>query len=232
MSLRNDLFEEVKKEPLAPAGVLEMRARREAGFDLFGNELPPPPPPRKRGRPFPGQEVYRPEIVEEICTRLMHGETLIDICKDTHMPHKDVVLKWIRDKPDFYDKYLQARRVQMETYVDEIIKISDDKSEDLITTLNNKGETVQMVNKAKILRDRLRVDTRKWLAAHLAPNLYSDKTKIELSGSIGAYDISKLGDEELAQLERILTRVAVAVGGPVIEGLALPGPDSERDPEA
>ena len=186
---------------------------------------------RKRGRPPVDQPVYTPEIVDELCFRLMGGETLIDICKDAHMPHRDTIQVWIRDKPDFYEQYLQARRVQMELYVDEIISISDNAEDDIIETMTKTGAPLKVVNKAKIFRDRLRVDSRKWLAAHLAPNLYGDKARIELSGSIGNYDLAKLSNEQLVALEQLLLPIAVNTAAPTIEGFALLGRDQEGEPE-
>ena len=203
---------------------------------------------RKVGRPLPGLEVYTPEIVAEMCERIMDGEALGHICRDTHMPARKTVYIWLRDKPEFYEKYLQAKRIQMEHYVEEVIEISDDTSQDLLDMPAKDGKPAfKIMNKAKIYRDQLRVNTRKWIASKLSPMLYGDKAQIQVTGAIGAYDISKLGDEELAQLEKILTQVAINVGataalpapdaippgnGEDIEGFALPGDDSEREPEA
>ena len=58
-------------------------------------------------------------------------------------------------------------------------------------------------------RSRLRVDTRKWAAGKMAPKRYGDK--IQHTGDGGGPirvrpDLSKLTDEELDALERILGR--------------------------
>lgn len=202
---------------------------------------------RKVGHPLPGMEVYNSEIVDELCLRLMDGEHLSDICRDVHMPNRKTVYIWLRDKPEFHEKYFHAKRIQMEAYVEEIVMISDDTSQDLLDMPAKDGKPAfKIMNKAKIYRDQLRVNTRKWIASKLSPSLYGDKATIQLTGAIGAYDIAKLGDEELAQLEKILTQVAIHVGAPAlpapdaippgngedIEGFALPGDDSEREPAA
>jgi hypothetical protein len=59
--------------------------------------------------------------------------------------------------------------------IDEILDICDDKSEDYCT--NSKGEEV--FDSEHVQRSRLRIDTRKWYAAKLAPRVYGDKTPAE-----------------------------------------------------
>ena len=64
-----------------------------------------------------------------------------------------------------------------------------------------------------VQRSRLRVDTRKWAAGKLAPKRYGDK--VQHTGDGGGPirvrpDLSKLTDEELNVLERILGRATDA----------------------
>ena len=202
---------------------------------------------RRVGKPTKGKEVYTPELVEEFCNRLMVGEPMAHICEDDHMPMHTTILLWIRTKPEFSEKYFQARRVQMELFVDEIIQISDDDSKDKIETVDKHGNKIWVSDKTRVFRDVLRVNSRKWLASKLAPMIYGDMARVQVTGAIGAYDITKLGDEELTQLEQILSQVAIATGqaataalaGPVIEGELSPDdlvrPDdtdsSHPDPE-
>jgi hypothetical protein len=63
------------------------------------------------------------------------------------------------------DQYAQAREEQADKFFREVIEIADDKSGDCITTSDGKP----IVDHENIQRSRLRVDTRKWVAAKLAP---------------------------------------------------------------
>ena len=68
---------------------------------------------------------------------------------------------------------LQAKRCQIEVFIDEILDIADDSSQDEIA--NNQGHIV--CNSEFIARSRLRIDTRKWLASKLVPKIYGVQQK-------------------------------------------------------
>jgi hypothetical protein len=90
---------------------------------------------------------------------------------------------------------------------DEALEIADETSDDWITTEDGK----KILDHEHVQRSRLRVDTRKWAASKLAPKKYGDKFQHvgEGGGPIRVRpDLSKLNDEELDALERILGRTA------------------------
>ena len=60
--------------------------------------------------------------------------------------------------------------LQAEHWAEEIIEIADDSKNDFV---EKEGHTA--LNSENINRSRLRVDTRKWLMARLAPKKYGDK---------------------------------------------------------
>ncbi len=97
--------------------------------------------------------------------------------------------------------------MQADALFDEALEIADDAAGDVTTDKDGK----ETVNHENIQRSRLRVDTRKWAAGKLAPKRYGDK--IQHTGEGGGPirvrpDLSKLTDEELNVLERILGRAA------------------------
>ena len=118
---------------------------------------------------------YSPEITATICERLSLGESLREICSDEEMPGKSTVMRWLHDHQEFRDQYARAREAQAEHWADEIIEISDDGSNDWETRQNKDGSSYEAVNAEVINRSRLRVDTRKWLMARMAPKKYGDK---------------------------------------------------------
>src|ERR1041385_324814 len=72
----------------------------------------------KGGRPTG----YTEEIAEEICRRIMHGETLNTICADEHMPNRVTVWRWQeQDLHGFGNRYARARLVQATTLTDEAL---------------------------------------------------------------------------------------------------------------
>ncbi len=59
----------------------------------------------------------------------------------------------------------RAREAQAELYADDIIEIADDAGEDALE--DAKGNPVP--NMARINRDRLKIDARKWVVTRLLP---------------------------------------------------------------
>ncbi len=82
-------------------------------------------------------------------------------------------MRWINKHPDFGAQYARAKVFQVEAIVDEILDIADDTSHDSV--VNEDGKVIY--DHEHINRSRLRIDTRKWLAAKLCPRLYGDKAE-------------------------------------------------------
>ena len=163
----------------------------------------PAPKKRKTGRP----SLYTEALAAKICERLAEGETLRSICRDEKMPGKTTVLRWLGDEKnaDFRTQYAHAREMQADRFAEEILEIADDTSEDWSTDKDGK----KTLDHEHVQRSRLRIDTRKWLMARMAPKKYGDK--IQHTGDGGGPirvrpDLSKLTSEELDVLERILGR--------------------------
>jgi hypothetical protein len=160
--------------------------------------------PRKRGRP----SSYTDALAVKICRRIAEGESLRKVCLDSDMPDKMTVLRWLanfEEKAEFRAQYARAREMQADALFDEALEIADDASGDWTTTEDGK----KVLDHEHVQRSRLRVDTRKWAAGKLAPKRYGDK--IQHTGDGGGPirvrpDLSKLTDEELDALERILGR--------------------------
>ena len=152
--------------------------------------------PKKKGRP----SLYTEALAAKICRRLAEGESLRAICADKVMPAISTVMGWLFNgkHEDFSEQYTRARQAQAEFRADEIIEIAD-------AAEHGGSEEVQAA--------RLRVDARKWIAAKLLPKKYGDKLQHtgEGGGPIRVRpDLSKLTDEELNVLERILGRATDA----------------------
>lgn len=137
---------------------------------------------KKTGRPSD----YSTEITTAICIRLGLGESLREICRNDDMPDKSTVMRWLATHAEFRDQYAGAREAQADYYAEEIIEISDDGSNDWMTRKGADGSDVEVENKEVLSRSKLRVDTRKWLMARMAPKKYGDKITQEVTGADGA----------------------------------------------
>jgi hypothetical protein len=155
----------------------------------------------KMGRP----SKYSDEVAHEICTRLGLGESLRKICRDDHMPSLASVMSWLTTKPDFLDQYTRAREIQAETQFDELVDIVDQPPELNYVTDKN-GELVEVkFDSSYVAWMKLRVDTRKWTAARMAPKKYGEHKAPEQKEDQTVIDVSvrDLMDVAVKRLELI-----------------------------
>lgn len=132
---------------------------------------------------MPQQSTFTQEVADTICNRLLEGESLTHICTDSTLPNKPCILKWLRDFPEFATQYAHAREMQMELMATEIIDISEE--EPMMTITFGENGSKECIDNAGIQRNRLRVDTRKWLMSKLAPKKYGEKVQQEVTGANG-----------------------------------------------
>lgn len=119
------------------------------------------------GRP----EKYSKEIAEQIAEQIATtNKGLITICSENQrFPSYRTVQRWIEDDThEFCRVYARAKMLQAEFMREEIVKISDHTDEDHTPFT---GANV-------IQRDKLKIETRKWLMAKLHPKKYGDKIDI------------------------------------------------------
>jgi hypothetical protein len=73
------------------------------------------------------------------------------------------------DVEGFAAQYARARLVGYHTMADDLVEIADNPATDAVA----------------VNRDRLKVDTRKWLLSKALPKIYGDKLTAELTGKDG-----------------------------------------------
>ena len=115
---------------------------------------------------------YTIEIADDICYRIVQGESLNSICKTDGMPDVRSVYRWLRLHDEFSQLYARAKEDQADTLADEIQDISDERP---MMTIVTDDETIEKLDAVGINRNRLRVDARKWIAAKLKPRKYGDR---------------------------------------------------------
>jgi hypothetical protein len=121
---------------------------------------------------------YSLETVNELCARIVEGESLRSICRDEAMPGLSTIFKWLGEHPEFVEQYTRAKEEQAETLADEIVAIADEQDYEKIE-IDGVPLAVKFDSTA-VARNRLRMDARKWVASKLKPKKYGDK--LELAG--------------------------------------------------
>ncbi|ANK84767.1 MULTISPECIES: hypothetical protein [unclassified Rhizobium] len=123
-------------------------------------------------------------LAEKICARIADRESLRSICRDEDMPAKSTVLSWLADeeKASFRARYALAREIMADSFVDEMVEIADNSSDDWIEKKNAASETTGwQENGEAIRRSQLRIATRQWVAEKLRPKKYGAKVEPEQS---------------------------------------------------
>ena len=117
---------------------------------------------------------YTLEQTDEICGIIASGRTLAHACREVGLPHT-TFRHWVdNDYDGLAAKYKKARETCVDQMVDEIIDIADDARFD--TKTDAKGKRI--VDVEVIARSKLRIEARKFIAAVVSPNKYSEKIDI------------------------------------------------------
>ena len=105
---------------------------------------------------------YTKEIGDKICEIIATTSfSLAKISADNGFPHPSTIRRWIVKIDEFRDNYARAKLAQASILAEECLEIAD----------NSIPEDYNV--------DRLRIDTRKWLASKLLPKQYGDKLMLE-----------------------------------------------------
>lgn len=121
-------------------------------------------------------------ITEKIENAILFGTAnclgMEEICKPDDMPCTTTVYKYLNENPEFAEKYARAKGDMCERMADEILKIADCDDNDYGYKDTGDGDAKPFILKENVNRDRLRVDTRKWLMSKLKPKKYGDLLKL------------------------------------------------------
>ena len=127
--------------------------------------------------------LYSEDLANEICARIADGQSVRELSLSDDMPDKATIFRWLPKHPDFRDQYAKACEARTQYLADELLDIADADGD--------------------VQRDRLRVDTRKWILSKLVPKKYGSKVTAEITGADGG----PVQTEEMSSLE-IARRVA------------------------
>lgn len=151
----------------------------------------------------------REDIMTDVCVLLEAGGSLNAAVAQVPDAKLRTVLDWTNNFPELAVQYAQARARGYQLLADDIIAISDEVE----VACNYKGDDITLqLDATAIARNRLRVDTRKWMLSKMLPKIYGDKVTTELTGSnggpiqIAAMNLKNISDAELNQMQELLNR--------------------------
>jgi hypothetical protein len=155
-------------------------------------------------RPVGRPSSYTQEIAAQICAGLAEGKSLRTVCKADGMPCMATVFNWLRAYPEFLEQYTRAKEDAADAFAEEMLDIADEASNDWME-VHDKDNPGYRLNGEHINRSRLRVDTRKWIAAKLKPKKYGDKVSVG-----GADDLPPIQTADMTETE-VARRIAFAL---------------------
>ena len=142
---------------------------------------------------------YSREVTDEICRRVIEGQTIAEIGSSPGMPHFTTIWDWVGRYPEFCQMWLIAKRAQMLRESELILEIADDGRNDWMQRRVEEGFE-PIIDKEHIARSRLRIEARKWLMAKLMPSIFGERLAVEHSGSISR--AAEMSDDDLATIAK------------------------------
>ena len=175
-----------------------------------------------------GRKHDRRSIMNALCPLLETGMSLTKACSIVPAsPSSSQILDWIVTEPALAEQYALAREAGYKLIADEILAIADENfttvEEDVLDeagspVMNADGYRLQRSIKVPlsnegIARNRLRIDSRKWMLSKMLPKVYGDKIQTEHTGPNGgpvqltAVDMKNLSDDELESMTRMMKKI-------------------------
>jgi hypothetical protein len=136
---------------------------------------PRPPRPSRSAREL--MHVEYEQIFERVIEDVYRGRSLQSLIQDDHrvISYEDF-LRWVKREPQRYERFKEAQEMRTEFLAGEILEIADGV------------ESVDPSSPDTVNRDKLRIDTRKWLMSTHNRKRYGETKQIDLGGSISIVD--------------------------------------------
>lgn len=130
------------------------------------------PSPKGRRRPKAGDN----EAFASLCDHIAKGLSLRSWAEQNGYDDGATV-HWVRNGgPDWGEQYREARRMQADAHIDQLIELSDSPVPCDADGRTDSGAVQQL---------RVRIDTRKWVAAKFYPALYGDRVAVDANVTDG-----------------------------------------------
>lgn len=133
---------------------------------------------------------FSPELGDAICLHLAEGKTLRKIAEMDGMPAVSSILLWVvkgfrgdEAYKAFSEQYALAREAQSEMFMDEVVEIADDDSEDYRELGDGDCPRI-VVNHEHISRSKVRIETRLKVAEKFAAKRYGPKADTNVNVNV------------------------------------------------
>lgn len=130
----------------------------------------------------------------DVCVKIAGGMLVKDACAE-HGLDPATLWRWAAADKEFGNVYARAREAQAHAIAEDAIRIADgvdleaqDRLEAMVESIataddDDKERLLNSLQAVAVQRDRLRVDTRKWLASKIAPKLYGERQAVDVTSN-------------------------------------------------
>lgn len=127
--------------------------------------------------------LFKPTVTDEerfvlvamVCQSMADGLSMRKACK-AHGVLLSNFYYWVTEHPDLAKQYARARDLMFAHWQEDILEISDEQQEGVISRDTPQGMTIE--RKDVIEHRKLRISTRQWLLSKLKPERYGDKMQL------------------------------------------------------
>ena len=121
------------------------------------------------------------EYSETICNYILEqielGRSVKSICDEEDMPNRSTFYRWVDCNEELRNKYARAAEVRADLLFEGMLTIADNTEKDIIVLEDGR----EIVDHNVVSRDKLRIDTRKWILAKMNPKKYGDSSKVDVT---------------------------------------------------
>ena len=136
---------------------------------------PPPPKPSKGAREL--LHTQYAIMFESFIEQVYRGRSLRSLVEDDpRLVSYEDFLRWIKRDPSRHERFKEAQEARTEFLAGEILEIADGVG------------AIDPSSSDTVNRDKLRIDTRKWLMSAHNRKRYGESKQIEVAGSISITD--------------------------------------------
>lgn len=133
---------------------------------------------------------YDVACVNYILEVLSGGPSLSSILEDDlSLPRMGELMGFLRRNPEWWDKYLDARTSQAEVFREKMQEAADPSGDSF----------------SDVQRDRLKVDTYKWLMSVSNRDLYGDKKQIDVNQKLDLSAAMQAAEKRVETMQRGVT---------------------------
>jgi len=151
---------------------------------------PKPRPPSKEAKAL--LHLQYENMFENFIEQVYRGRSLKSLVEDDpRLISYEDFLRWIKRDPQRHERFKEAQEMRTEFLAGEIIAIADGV------------DSLDAASPETVNRDKLRIDTRKWLMSAHNKKRYGESKQIELAGSISITEALQQAQARVIEAEVI-----------------------------